>query len=209
MAQGLEADLCCTHSSSFDVETSGHAIPWALDHGKRPQKYYAKCLYDFASTANCHQVHGDRFRPYPLYDGAFSNDQEHKISKALIDENQAIFAKDINVHGMVKNHHLAKAVNDVAFNSLMLKLAYKAQWYGRVFLRVDRYFPSMQLCPHCGYCILSLREWRASRVGNGNASSAMRATTEIWLPPLISFTKKCGWDRSVATCALGMGTLRS
>ena len=38
---------------------------------------------------------------------------------------QAIFAEDINVQGMVKNHNLAQAVNDAAFNSLMLKLASK------------------------------------------------------------------------------------
>ena len=92
------------------------------------------------------------------------NDQAHKISKALIDENQAIFAEDINVQGMVKNHHLAKAVTDAAFNSLMLKLAYKAQWYGRVFLRVDRYFPSTQLCPHCGYRNTELKGMKGLKI---------------------------------------------
>ncbi len=94
-------------------------------------------------------------------------DTAHKIAKELIDKNQAVFAEDINVQGMVKNHNLAKAAGDAAFNSLMRKLAYKAQWNGRVFLRVDRYFPSMQLCPHCGYRNtelkgmkrLKIREW--------------------------------------------------
>lgn len=96
------------------------------------------------------------------------NDYAHRVSKALIDKNQAVFAEDINVQGMVKNHNLAKAVNDAAFNSLARKLAYKAQWYGRIFLRIDRYFPSTQLCPHCGYRNtelkgmngLKIREWK-------------------------------------------------
>ena len=49
----------------------------------------------------------------------------------------------------------------------MRKLAYKAQWHGRVFIKVDRYFPSTQICPHCGYINtglkglngLKIREW--------------------------------------------------
>lgn len=95
------------------------------------------------------------------------SDKAHRISKELIDKNQAIFAEDLNVQGMVKNHCLAKAVSDAAFNSLMRKLAYKAQWHGRVFIKVDRYFPSTQICPHCGYINtglkglngLKIREW--------------------------------------------------
>ena len=63
-----------------------------------------------------------------------------------------------------KNHHLAQAVNDAAFNSLMLKLAYKAQWYGRVFLRVDRYFLSSQLCPHCGYRNTELKGMKGLKI---------------------------------------------
>lgn len=121
------------------------------------------------------------------------NDYAHKISKALIDKNQAVFAEDINVQGMVKNHNLAKAVSDAAFNSLMRKLTYKAQWYGRVFLRADRYFPSTQLCPHCGYRNtelkgmkgLKIREWECPQCHARNERD------------------------SAAACALVVGTLRS
>ena len=91
-----------------------------------------------------------------------------RYQRLLSTINQAILAEDINVQIMVKkkkkNHHLAQAVNDAAFNSLMLKLAYKAQWYGRVFLRVDRYFPSSQLCPHCGYRNTELKGMKGLKI---------------------------------------------
>ena len=91
-------------------------------------------------------------------------DTAHKISKEIICKNQAIFAEDINVQGMLKNHHLAKAVSDAAINSLMQKLAYKAQWHGRVFLKVCRYFPSTQICPHCGYQNTELKGMQGLRI---------------------------------------------
>ena len=95
------------------------------------------------------------------------SDAADKISLAIISENQVIAAEDLNTQGMMKNHKLAKAVADAVFRKLLYKLEYKAAWYGRTFIKVDRYFPGTQLCPHCGYQNkelrglkgLSIREW--------------------------------------------------
>lgn len=95
------------------------------------------------------------------------NDVADKISFEIISNNQVIIAEDLNVQGMLKNHKLAKSVADAIFRKLVTKLEYKAAWYGRTFKKIDRFFPSTQLCPHCGYQNtelkglkgLSIREW--------------------------------------------------
>ena len=95
------------------------------------------------------------------------NDAADKISSAIVSKNQVIAVEDLNTRGMLRNHHLAKAVADAVFRKLIYKLEYKAAWYGRTFIKVDRYFPSTQLCPGCrrkntelqGLKGLSIREW--------------------------------------------------
>ncbi|AFV22828.1 transposase, IS605 OrfB family [Methanolobus psychrophilus R15] len=79
------------------------------------------------------------------------NDFHHKISKRLIDKNQAICLEDLNISGMVKNHCLAQAISDVAWNSFIEKLRYKADWYGKTIMQIGRFVPSSKLCSICGY----------------------------------------------------------
>jgi len=78
------------------------------------------------------------------------NDFLHKLSKAIIDENQVVVVEDINVKGLLKTR-LAKSVADSGWSKFLTYLKYKAEWYGRTFIQVDRFFPSSKLCHHCGY----------------------------------------------------------
>jgi len=86
-----------------------------------------------------------------------------KLSTRLINENQVICLEDLNVEGMVKNHKLAKSISDVSWSSFTTMLKYKAEWYGRQIIVIDRYFPSSKLCNVCGWKYqdldLSIREW--------------------------------------------------
>lgn len=91
-------------------------------------------------------------------------DNLHKISYQLIQENQLIASEDLKVSNMMKNHRLAKSIADVSWYELTRQLGYKADWWGRFYVKVDTYFPSSQLCSHCGYINhdikdLSIREW--------------------------------------------------
>ena len=78
-------------------------------------------------------------------------DNLNKVSYTLVKENQFIFSEDLNIKGMVKNHNLAKSIHDCSWYKLMRQLTYKSEWNDRIYRKVNRYFPSSQLCNICGY----------------------------------------------------------
>ena len=87
----------------------------------------------------------------------------HQISNYLIDENQVICMEDLNVKGMLRNHKLAESIQEMSFYEFKRMLEYKANWYGRKLIFVDRFYPSSKTCNHCGYVNkklkLSDRQW--------------------------------------------------
>ncbi|MET9408969.1 RNA-guided endonuclease TnpB family protein [Streptomyces sp. NPDC002935] len=77
-------------------------------------------------------------------------DTLHKLTTRLVRENQTLVIEDLTVRSMVRNRSLARAVSDAAWADLRSMLEYKAQWYGREVIAVDRWFPSSKLCSACG-----------------------------------------------------------
>ncbi len=92
-------------------------------------------------------------------------DLHHKITHSLICENQATSyaLEDLAVKNMVKNRKLAKAINDVGWGQFVTLLTYKAKWYGKNVLKVNRFFASSKTCSHCHHKLeslpLSVRHW--------------------------------------------------
>jgi len=84
----------------------------------------------------------------------------HNITTQLVRENQTIVIEDLNVKGMMKNHCLAKSIQDLSISEAFRQLKYKCDWYGRDLVVIDRWFPSSKLCNVCGYKYknLSLKE---------------------------------------------------
>ncbi len=78
-------------------------------------------------------------------------DYLHKISTQLIRENQTIYIEDLNIKGMLSNHHLAKSIQELSWYEFIRMLEYKAKWYGRSVIKVDRFYPSSKTCNNCGY----------------------------------------------------------
>lgn len=87
----------------------------------------------------------------------------HQVSNTLINENQVICMEDLNVKGMLRNHKLAGSIQELNFGEFRRMLEYKANWYGRKLIFVDRFYPSSKKCNHCGYINkklkLSDRQW--------------------------------------------------
>ena len=97
-------------------------------------------------------------------------DQLHKLTTQLVRENDIICIEDLNVAGMVRNRHLAKAISDVGMGEFRRQLQYKCNWYGKTLVEVDRFYPSSQICSCCGYKNhdvkdLSIREWTCPNCG--------------------------------------------
>jgi len=78
-------------------------------------------------------------------------DYLHKVSTQLIRENQTIYIEDLNIKGMLSNHHLAKSIQELSWYEFIRMLEYKAKWYGRSIIKIDRFYPSSKTCNNCGY----------------------------------------------------------
>ena len=89
----------------------------------------------------------------------------HKLSFNIIKNHDVIAIEDLNVKGMVKNRRLAKAISDSSWSTFTTMLTYKAEWYGKEVIKVDRWFPSSKTCSGCGHLLskaeltLSVRSW--------------------------------------------------
>ena len=90
-------------------------------------------------------------------------DHLHKLSTRLVRENQTIVIEDLAVTTMVKNRSLARAISDVAWSELRSMIEYKAAWYGRTVIVLDRWYPSSKTCGACGHLLdtlpLGVRNW--------------------------------------------------
>jgi putative transposase len=73
----------------------------------------------------------------------------HNISTKLVNENQVLAIEDLCVKNMVKNKKLSKAISDASWGELVRQLEYKAQWYGTVLIKINRYYASSKKCSAC------------------------------------------------------------
>lgn len=88
----------------------------------------------------------------------------HKLTTKLIRENQTIAVETLSVKNMIKNRKLALSISDCSWSELVRQLEYKADWYGRELIKIDRWFPSSKTCSQCSHVVeklpLNIREWQ-------------------------------------------------
>ena len=148
----------------------------APKHFRKSQSNLAKEQRKFAKTqkgSNGHEK--QRIKVAKCYQKIKNqrNDFLQKLSTKLINENQVICLEDLSVKGMQKNHKLAKSVSDASFAKFVSMLEYKAAWYGRTIVKIDRFYPSTQICNSCGFQNtflkglkgLKVREWICPECG--------------------------------------------
>ena len=92
-------------------------------------------------------------------------DNLHKISTKIVRENQIIVTEDLQVKNMMRNSKLSKVIGDASWYELTRCLEYKSQFYGRTYIKIDKFYASSQLCHICGYKNekvknLSIRNWQ-------------------------------------------------
>ena len=109
----------------------------------------------------------------------------HYVSNQLLSYFDTIFMEDLNVQGMLRNHHLAKAIQEVGFYKFKETLVNKALVNGKQIVFVDRFYPSSKTCSVCGYkkrdLRLSDREWICPKCGtkhNRDINAAMNILLE-------------------------------
>lgn len=75
----------------------------------------------------------------------------HKLSIKLVRNYDVIATENLCIKGMIKNHKLAKHIANASWGTFIEMLKYKAKWYGKTILTLDRFFPSSKMCNNCGY----------------------------------------------------------
>ena len=109
-------------------------------------------------VARIHKKIADRRRNY-----------QHQLSTHIIRENQVVCVESLAVKNMVQNHCLAKAISDVGWSEFVRQLEYKAAWYGRTLVKIDKWYPSSKRCFDCGHILdslpLDVREWTCPECG--------------------------------------------
>jgi putative transposase len=150
-----------------DGQTYGNPQFFTQDEKKlaRAQRLHAKKQQGSKNRAKArlkvariHKKIADRRRDY-----------QHKLSTQTIRENQVVCIESLQVKHMVQNHSLAKAISDVGWAELVRQLEYKAAWYGRTVVKIDKWYPSSKRCFDCGHLLdslpLEVRVWTCPACG--------------------------------------------
>ena len=93
-------------------------------------------------------------------------DFHNKVSDAMLKAYDTVITEDLNVSGMMKNHHLARSIVDAGWSSFVTMLKTKALSRGKNIIEIGRFDPSSKMCSKCGYIYnlkLSERTWTCPR----------------------------------------------
>jgi putative transposase len=141
-------------------------------------------------------------------------DHAHKVALRLVRDNQAVYAEDLCVSGMVRTK-LAKSVADAGWAQLTQCIQEKAARYGRTFAKIGRFEPTSQVCSACGVKDgpkpLGVRTWMCAACGTVHDRD-VNAAKNILAAGRAERLNACGTSvRPPATVAAGVeaGTHRS
>lgn len=156
----------------FAITSNGIKYHLNTQHIKKLEKKLKRLQKQFSKTMPKSQNHEKRRIKLAIqYEKItnFKNDFFHKLSRKLVDENQVIAVESLKIKNMVKNHRLAKSIQDSSWNKFITMLEYKAKWqYNCRVVKVDTFFASSQTCSSCGYKNplikdLSIRKWECPK----------------------------------------------
>lgn len=178
---GIEQPLVSSNGNAIgiDVGLTHFAITSNGDKIHNPKfKKNCKRIHRVRQKAISRKVRGSNNRrkaikKFASFEGKIRRKREdfqHKLSRKLVDENQVIVVENLNIKGMIRNHCLAFGIADVSWGQFMTMLKYKAEREGKVYVEIDRFFPSSKLCSNCLNKMpkmeLSIRKWQCPKCGS-------------------------------------------
>ncbi|WP_336274948.1 RNA-guided endonuclease InsQ/TnpB family protein [Vreelandella indica] len=91
------------------------------------------------------------------------NDFQHKLSRQIVDDNQAVIVETLKINNMMKNAKLSRHIGDASWYALITKLAYKTKEQGKHLVKIDPWFASSKICHACQHKMekmtLDVRSW--------------------------------------------------
>lgn len=135
----------------FAIFNTGRKInnPRILKNLEKKYRKLAKAVSRKTYDSANYQKAKLRLAKFLKYAANIRKDFLHKLSTNLLKEFDIICLEDLNIKGLMKNK--GKSYQDVAQSEFVRQLEYKAKWYGKTISKVDRFYPSSQLCSECGY----------------------------------------------------------
>ena len=142
---------------------------------KRDEKRVKKLQRQLSRKAKCsNNRNKQRIKLAKVFE-KITNKKEnyiHFVVNELLKSYDTIFMEDLNVQGMMKNHHLAKAIQEIGFFRFKSVLQIKALQNNKQVVLIDRFYPSSKTCSNCGYkkqdLKLSDREWTCQNCGTSH-----------------------------------------
>ena len=156
----------------FAILSNGTKYNMDIKHIKKLEKKLKRLQRKFSRTMPKSKNHEKRRIKVAIqYEKItnFKNDFFQKLSTKLVDENQVIAIESLRIKNMVKNHRLAKSIQDCSWYKFVTMLEYKSKWQSNCqVVKIDTFFPSSQICSQCGYKNpkvkdLSIREWECPK----------------------------------------------
>ena len=174
-----KAKVCEEMAVGIDLGIKDYAIlsdgtkygnPKFLEKGQRKLKRLQQKFARTQKTSKRHEAMRSKVARQHRKIANRRSDFLHKLSTDLINRFDTICLEDLNVSGIVKNHHLANSIQSAAWNEFVRQLTYKAEWYGKNIIFIGRFEPSNQICSNCGYQNkeiknLNVREWTCPECG--------------------------------------------
>ena len=152
---GEKTHLC----GAVDVGISPLALDGALVYYENPRalhqmlrklRRWQRALARRKSGSRGRREAQQRINPIHRRINGLRNNAHHQVSRQLVRKYSVLAVESLNVAGMDKLRHQAKAVRDAAIGGLLQNIKYKADWYGTIIVEIDRFFPSSKLCSDCG-----------------------------------------------------------
>jgi len=135
--------------------------------------FYNRNLSKKDRNSKRYQVMKTKLQRLYLRISNIQKDYLHKITTNLVSNYKYITIEDLNVSGMLKNKNLSKSISRSLFYTFKVFLEYKSKMYGNTIMKADRWFPSSQICSHCGNVLekedklkLSDRVYKCTKCGN-------------------------------------------